>query len=149
MEERGDKESMVVALNGPDLACVIGSSHVHPICASDVLHVRSQAIRAGCALGRLIPAINRGEAGTPDKFQRDGLVLKITCQLRDNWLTAGTVLSMGSIWDSRQVPGVLYEHVLKAASRTHQWDSALASRPYHSVSPFRVCIGAAWPHEHR
>jgi hypothetical protein len=146
--ERAHEEGMVDALDGSDLACDVGGDDAHSVLGRDVLHCGRQSVGARGVLDDLMGAVKAGQERTLCKLDRNGLVLKRTIEHRDYRRAAGPVLGVGGITYPGQVPSVLDEHVLKAASGTDQGDAAFARFAHDGVCRLGIAVWAARPDDH-
>jgi hypothetical protein len=100
-------------------------------------------------LDDLLGAVQPSEKRTRDELDRNRLVLERAGEQRDDGGAARTVLGVNCISDPGEVPSVLDQHVLIAASSPDQRYVPLASFPHDRVGRLRIAIRGAWPDDDR
>ena len=111
---------MVQAFDGADLAEGIAASDAHPADGGECLERWFEAIETGRSLGDCRGLVQRREQGPGREIDGQVRAEDRTFELRDHRCAVVAVLGVRGVADPCTVACMLYQNMLKAASRGDQ-----------------------------
>lgn len=143
--QRRHEEPMIRSFDRPDLAKFVDANWPHPTFRRDLLDVTVEAVVAcGVLDNRVGVVVCSGQPRARGQADRDVTAVDRTRQKRDDRCAAHAVLRVGGVDDADLRTSMLYQNMLKAASRGDEGKPFLAGGPDHFLGGVWCDVWGAW-----